>query len=411
MSVLSKDRVLPKKPIFILCYRNPIAVLQHQLNYWFSKYPDGFYKFVEPCKHALYKEGDSWTEEIGYSRPVFNKAFDTIGIRYKSKSEFMNAEDKFQGKLYASYHDRKTNKTFFIRNTTITQPKELAVNTTTAPSTLPAVSTTSKKIESDQSHKNIDQEKRGYSILNNRSRNETNNRSYGGIIGGKNILPETTSTSSLSHNPLSLGNKQKIAEEMKNIWIEEIGSLDVSFLSNTLITNLNKSFKVTFEASFDLWRTYCRQIASSMFLMGEKRGTNFKAKLSWAVKHESFERIQAGDFNLGDREVVLSKDQQQKEAERVIQETRQKFLELPRHPLWIKACLLLIERVGGNAAKYLQELDLTYLGNNDSNEHIAELKASSRFYKDYLQRKYQKEIQRALEEINGTKIDYLNFTV
>ncbi|WP_032114199.1 hypothetical protein [Candidatus Paracaedibacter symbiosus] len=198
---------------------------------------------------------------------------------------------------------------------------------------------------------------------------------------------------------------------MKNIWMEEIGWLDVSFLSNTLITNLNNAFKRTFESSFDLWRTYCRQIASSKFLMGEKKNTNFKAKLSWAIQHESFERIQAGDFTLGDREVVLSKDQQQKEAERVIQETRQEFLELPRHPLWIKACLLLTERVGGNTAKYFQELDLTYLGNNNSNEYIAELKASSRFYKDYLQKKYEKEIQRALEEINSTKINYLSFTV
>src|SRR3546814_69524 len=144
--------------------------------------------------------------------------------------------------------------------------------------------------------------------------------------------------------------------------------------------------------------------------MGEKKNTNFKAKLSWAAQCETYERIQAGEFTLGDRKIVLSKEQQTLEAEKAIQETKKEILELPKHPQWIKTCLLLTERVGGYAAKYLQELDLTYLGNNDSNERIAELKASSRFYKDYLQRKYQKEIHCALEEILKTKINHLRFT-
>src|SRR5690606_2428171 len=121
-----------------------------------------------------------------------------------------------------------------------------------------------------------------------------------------------------------------------------------------------------------------------------KKNTNFKAKLSWAVQHETYERIQAGEFTLGDRKIVISKEQQRQEAEIVIQETKREFLELPRHPHWIKVCLLLTERVGGYAAKVLKELDLSYLGNNDSNEHIAELKASNRFDKDYVQRSFQK---------------------
>ena len=87
-----------------------------RLEYWFEKYKMGFYKFVEPCAHPLYREGDSWSEELGFSRKIFAKAFALIGIRYKSKSDYLNTEDKFQGKLYASYHDRKTNRTYFIRN-------------------------------------------------------------------------------------------------------------------------------------------------------------------------------------------------------------------------------------------------------------------------------------------------------
>lgn len=198
---------------------------------------------------------------------------------------------------------------------------------------------------------------------------------------------------------------------MKNIWMEEVGSQEGSYLSQPLISWMNKSCQETFKGSLDLWRQYCRQIASSKFLMGEKEKINFKAKLSWAIKRETFERIQAGDFTLGDREVVLCKDQQKKEVEKTIQETKQEFLEISRHPSWIKACLLLTERVGGYAAKVFKELDLSRFYKDDSNGHIVELKATSRFYKDYVQKRYHKEIQRALEEINGTKINYLHFTV
>ena len=89
-----------------------------KLEYWFSnpKYVGGFYKFVEPCGHPLYREGDSWAEELGVSRKLFAKAFDIIGVRYNSKSAYLKAEDKFQGKLYARYHDRQTNRTYFVRN-------------------------------------------------------------------------------------------------------------------------------------------------------------------------------------------------------------------------------------------------------------------------------------------------------
>ncbi len=37
----------------------------------------------------------------------------------------MKAKDKFQGMLYASYLDRKTNQTFFIQNHEVTQQQEI----------------------------------------------------------------------------------------------------------------------------------------------------------------------------------------------------------------------------------------------------------------------------------------------
>jgi len=85
---------------------------------------DKFYKFIEPSSNQrAYKEGDSWTEELCVSRKTFARAFDQIGIRYKSKTSFREAKDKFQGKPYASYYDRQTKQTVFLKNSEIDAQK------------------------------------------------------------------------------------------------------------------------------------------------------------------------------------------------------------------------------------------------------------------------------------------------
>ena len=92
------------------------CLVMQQLDYWFENHPEGFYKFLLPSEHPAYKDGDSWTEELGMSRHEFRTAFDKIGIRYKSKSDFDQAVDKFQGLFYCSYVDRRSNLTYYFRN-------------------------------------------------------------------------------------------------------------------------------------------------------------------------------------------------------------------------------------------------------------------------------------------------------
>lgn len=36
---------------------------------------ESFYKFIEPCNHNKYVEGDSWTEELGFTKYEFNTAY------------------------------------------------------------------------------------------------------------------------------------------------------------------------------------------------------------------------------------------------------------------------------------------------------------------------------------------------
>lgn len=90
-----------------------------QLDYWFERKPNGFYKFLESCPHQLYRQGESWVEELGISAVEFRTTFDRFATRYKSKSEFDRAPDKFQGKFYCSYHDKRAQLTWYFRNHTM----------------------------------------------------------------------------------------------------------------------------------------------------------------------------------------------------------------------------------------------------------------------------------------------------
>lgn len=97
------------------------SLLMMQLDYWFARHPDGFYKFLDPTpNHPDYKDGDSWTEELGFSKAEFRTAFDAIGIRHSSKSAYTQAQSKFTGKdgekFYCSYHDKKNGLTWYFRN-------------------------------------------------------------------------------------------------------------------------------------------------------------------------------------------------------------------------------------------------------------------------------------------------------
>ncbi len=412
MSVLPNNRLCSKKSFVVLCYRTHesgstsplLGLLRGQLDYWFSKKPKGFYKFLEPCNHPLYRAGDSWTEELGISRRVFNALFELIGIRYTSKTAFKTSNDKFQGKLYASYYDRKTSKMFYVRNMEMFQQTNKTSFT---------ISNT-KKISQEKPifrEKLIDESTHN-PLPTNHSSNDTNCRSHGGTIGGKNkdSFTENTSSSLVSKvqakKSADFTESKKIAEEIKNIWIEEIGELEINQLSSTLIARINHSYTTIFDKSLDNWRNYCRKIVSSQFLMGENKRANFKAHFSWAIKHETYERIQAGDFTLGDRAltkidkiITFSQEDEKTLSENLIKSTK--------NPLWIKAGLELLKRVGGYTFNHwFKDLDIASCQGNEIN-----FKAPSLFHRDYINRNYREQLVSSLEKVLDIKVYHLSYSV
>lgn len=122
-------RTIPYSPDLRPVARSVTAsILMQQLDYWFSKMPDGFYKFLSPCANEAYKPGDSWEEELAFSVDEFRTAFDNIGIRYTSKTAYKRAvaaglvfirplkDGEIEEKFYASYHDKIKGLTFYFRN-------------------------------------------------------------------------------------------------------------------------------------------------------------------------------------------------------------------------------------------------------------------------------------------------------
>lgn len=58
------------------------AILLQQIVYWWSKSNNGeFYKFIEPCGHELCKKGDTWTEELGFTKYEFRTSIKRLKER------------------------------------------------------------------------------------------------------------------------------------------------------------------------------------------------------------------------------------------------------------------------------------------------------------------------------------------
>jgi hypothetical protein len=121
------------------------AILFQQLNFRFEKKPSGFYKFQSPPAqpHDKYRAGDSWTEELMFSKEEFRTAFDKIGVRYFTKTDYLNAANKFEkdGKeqFFCSYFDKIRQMTFYFKNTALINSalKKLGIDCAPKPAPLP----------------------------------------------------------------------------------------------------------------------------------------------------------------------------------------------------------------------------------------------------------------------------------
>jgi len=284
------------------CGSQNAVLLFDRLEYWFSKKKNEFYKFIEPCDHPLCREGDTWKEELGFSKKVFRTAFDKIGIRYKSKTEFEKESDPFKGKLFAYYQDRQTKKTIFVRNNSLLKLLYARLNSIGSKTT-----NTIGKVEKD-------------SFKKGSPTGDPLGSPYAAATKDKQIITSFKKKEDSFSKEVGTGQisdqQSQVALEMKAIWEEEIGSRGLVTLTSDFSQRMLKAYEGLFQGSMDNWKAYCLKIASSKFLMGEKEGTNYQLRLPVALTETFKIQLEEGRYELSTRETSVDR-QRKLESERL----------------------------------------------------------------------------------------------
>ena len=82
-------------------------LLQQIVFRWYGNGKKPFYKFREGCDHSLYRDGDSWTEEMGFGTSQFDRALKDIAAKVMTGSKKSEIE-KWSLVTYWTDHQRVT---------------------------------------------------------------------------------------------------------------------------------------------------------------------------------------------------------------------------------------------------------------------------------------------------------------
>ena len=272
------------------------VLLFDRLEYWFSKKKNEFYKFIEPCDHPLCRAGDTWTEELGFSKKVVRTAFDKIGIRYKSKTEFEKEDNPFKGKLFAYYQDRQTKKTIFVRNNSLLDNLYARLKL--------LITKTSESLKKPLNTKQPSFKKGSPTVdpLGSPHVRATKDKQINtSFIKKEDCFSKEGDSREISDQ------QSQIAREMKAVWEEEIGSRGLVNLTPDFSKRMVRTYEGLFQGSLENWRAYCLKISSSKFLMGEKKGTNYQLRLPVTLTEAFKIQLEEGRYELSTRETSVDR--------------------------------------------------------------------------------------------------------
>lgn len=293
------------------------ALLFDRLEYWFSKMNNQFYKFIKPCDHPLYKQGDSWEEELGLSHKAFRNAFDRIGIRYKSKTEFKRAGDPFKGKLFAYYQDRQSKRTIFVRNHDLLKVWYENLKAKLGEITQKINTKIKAKVTKTQKGQNVSDRD---SIEKGLPTETSQGRPHVGATKDKQISTSFRHENSNQENRKEedLAEKHELSKTILKSWRTIIGDHQLPILTERTIQKIHKQFTTVFKGSLTVFEAHCHKIASSQFLMGEKSSKYSEKRYElrfWVALSESFvDDLSSDVFETGTR-VNKHFEQQEKQRE------------------------------------------------------------------------------------------------
>jgi hypothetical protein len=110
--------------------------------------------------------------------------------------------------------------------------------------------------------------------------------------------------------PINFIKEENIVNQMLYLWnkVFESSVNPIRAYSNKKNQQtLFQLYKTVFNSDLNNWKEYALKVNSSQFLMGEKETrNNFKAIFSWLIKEETIEKIQNGEYGVGDRELDMN---------------------------------------------------------------------------------------------------------
>lgn len=115
LEMLDEDRkVISYRPRFVQIAGSVTAaiLLQQVYHRWKAQKRRPFYKFTRPCAHPLYREGDSWCEELKFSRREFDTARSKIGVRVGCQAE--GAEEALREGIVLYWQDARRRTWYWL---------------------------------------------------------------------------------------------------------------------------------------------------------------------------------------------------------------------------------------------------------------------------------------------------------
>jgi hypothetical protein len=93
------------------------TIILQQVIYWWKR-SGKFYKFIEPCDHAMYKAGDSWSEELGVSAKEFRTGLENFAFKCgkKNKDLYGDKYDEAKNNCAVWYYTDQDRVTWYTIN-------------------------------------------------------------------------------------------------------------------------------------------------------------------------------------------------------------------------------------------------------------------------------------------------------
>ncbi len=96
VDIIGSDRnIIPYRPELrkIAGTINATILLQQMIYYCSGSKDNKFYKFRAPCSHENYRDGDSWTEKLGFSLDEFDSALSKIAFKLGNCKNKLSKEE------------------------------------------------------------------------------------------------------------------------------------------------------------------------------------------------------------------------------------------------------------------------------------------------------------------------------